>query len=187
VLDKELNGQRNPSEEILRTLLFEVSGLLNSRPLTYVSSDEDDIRPLTPNDFLNRAPIADLPVGDFSRALPRDHYRYVQRMADRFWELWHGAFLQSMTSRRKWTRPARNLAVGDFVLDDWKDAPRGRWRTGRVVRTYPGKDELVRAVDVEFSTGILRRGANQLALLEPSSLAPEAGSSSGENGSADAV
>jgi hypothetical protein len=187
VLDKELNGQRNPSEEILRTLLFEVSGLLNSRPLTYVSSDVDDIRPLTPNDFLNRAPIADLPAGDFSRALPRDHYRYVQRMADRFWELWHGAFLQSMTSRRKWTRPARNLAVGDFVLDDWKDAPRGRWRTGRVVRTYPGKDELVRAVDVEFSTGILRRGANQLALLEPSSLAPEAGSSSGENGSADAV
>jgi hypothetical protein len=98
VLDKELNGQRKPSEEILLTLLFEVSGLLNSRPLTYVSSDEDDIRPLTPNDFLNRAPIADLPVGDFSRALPRDHYRYVQRMAARFWDLWHGAFLQSMIS-----------------------------------------------------------------------------------------
>ncbi|XP_046461183.1 uncharacterized protein LOC124207658 [Daphnia pulex] len=171
MLDKELHGQRNLSEEILRTLL----------------SDADDIRPLTPNDFLNRAQNADLPAGDFSRALPQDHYRYVQRMTDRFWEQWHGAFLQSMTSRRKWTRPARNLAVGDFVLDDWKDAPRGRWRTGKVVRTYPQKDELVRAVDVEFSTGILRRGANQLALLEPSSLSPEAGSSSGENGSADAV
>lgn len=55
------------------------------------------------------------------------------------------------------------------------------------MRTYPGKDELVQAVDVEFPTGILRRGANQLALLEPSSLAPEAGSSSGENGSADPI
>jgi hypothetical protein len=44
------------SDEVLRTLLFEVAGLLNSRPLTYTSSDPDDFRPLTPNDFLNRAP-----------------------------------------------------------------------------------------------------------------------------------
>lgn len=47
---------------VLRTILFEVSGLLNSRPLMYTSSDPDDFRSLTPNDFLNRAPIADLPL-----------------------------------------------------------------------------------------------------------------------------
>jgi len=64
-LDSEKTGLRNPSDEILRTLLFEVGGLLNSRPLTYTSSDPDDFRALTPNDFLNRAPIADLPAGDF--------------------------------------------------------------------------------------------------------------------------
>jgi hypothetical protein len=165
-LDMEKAVVRTPSDEILRTLLFEVSGLLNSRPLTYTSSDPDDFRPLTPNDFLNRAPIADLPAGDFRQALSRDHYRYVQKMTDLFWDLWHGSFLQSMTGRKKWRTPARNFTVGDFVLDDWKTAPRGRWRTGRIVRVYPGTDGLVRAADVEFSTGILRRGTNQLALLE---------------------
>ena len=165
-LDMEKAVVRTPSDEILRTLIFEVSGLLNSRPLTYTSSDPDDFRPLTPNDFLNRAPIADLPAGDFRQALPRDHYRYVQKMTDLFWDLWHGSFLQSMTGRKKWRTPARNFTVGDFVLDDWKTAPRGRWRTGRIVRVYPGTDGLVRAADVEFSTGILRRGTNQLALLE---------------------
>jgi hypothetical protein len=77
-LDQEKLGLRKPSDEILRTLLFEISGLPNSRPLTYVSSDPDDFRPITPNDFLNRAPVADLPAGDFRKSLPRDHYRYVQ-------------------------------------------------------------------------------------------------------------
>ena len=66
------------------------------------------------------------------------------------------------------------------MLDDWKDAPRARWRMGRVTRVYPGADGLVRAVDVEFSTGVLRRGSNQLALLEASSTVP----TSGEDGAA---
>jgi hypothetical protein len=92
-----------------------------------------------------------------------------------------------MTSRKKWRTPARNFAVGDFILDDWKNAPRGRWRTGKIVKVYPGADGLVRAADVEFSTGILRRGTNQLALLEayspdPATEATESGS--GENGAA---
>ena len=180
ILEEELKGLRYPSDDMLRTLFFEVAGLLNTRPLTYVSCDPDDFRPITLNDFLNRAPMADLPAGDFTRSLPRDHYRYVQRMVNLFWDLWHGAFLQSMVGRNKWTTPARNLAVGDVVLDDWKDAPRARWRMGRVTRVYPGADGLVRAVDVEFSTGVLRRGSNQLALLEASSTVP----ASGEDGAA---
>jgi hypothetical protein len=91
-----------------------------------------------------------------------------------------------MVGRKKWQSPARNLAIGDFVLDDWKDAPRGRWRTGKISKVYPGADGLVRAVDVQFSTGTLRRGTNQLALLEAYSLDPEETprSSSGEYGAA---
>jgi len=107
-------------------------------------------------------------------------------MTGLFWDLWHGPFLQSMTGRRKWRSPARNLAVGDFVLDDWKNAPRGRWRTGRIVRVFPGADGLVRAADVQFPTRIFRRGTNQLALLEESpDPAKSAGSGSGEDGPAD--
>ena len=45
---------RLPNEDMLRTILFEVAGLLNSRPLTYVSSNPKYLRPLTPNDLLNR-------------------------------------------------------------------------------------------------------------------------------------
>ena len=54
---------RYPTEDLLRTLLFEVAGLLNTRPLTYASLDPTDFRPLTPYDFLNRSSTAYLPVG----------------------------------------------------------------------------------------------------------------------------
>ena len=47
-LELEKKGLRYPTEEMLRTLLFEVAGLLNSRPLTYTSSDPEDLRSLTP-------------------------------------------------------------------------------------------------------------------------------------------
>ena len=44
-LELEKKGMRYPTEEMLRTLLFEVAGLLNSRPLT-TSSDHEDLRSL---------------------------------------------------------------------------------------------------------------------------------------------
>ena len=78
-LDKEGLLHRHPTEDVLRTLLFEVAGLLNTQPLTANSSDPEDLRPLTRNDFLNRPPTIDNPVGRFNFALPKEHYRFVQR------------------------------------------------------------------------------------------------------------
>ena len=144
-----------------------IAGLLNSRPLTYASSDPDDFRPLTPNDFMNRPPTADIPAGDFSTALPREHYRYVQRTAKMFWDQWRGVYLQSLIDRKKWKSPTRNLAIGDVVMEHDKNLPRGQWSTGRVVAVHPGADLLVRAVDVQFKNGIFLRGIQNLCLLEP--------------------
>jgi len=110
-LNKEAVALRHPTDDTLRTLLFEIAGLLNSRPLTYASSDPDDFRPLTPNDFMNRPPTADIPAGDFSTALPREHYRYVQRTTKMFWDQWRGVYLQSLIDRKKWKSPTRNLAL----------------------------------------------------------------------------
>jgi hypothetical protein len=54
VLEIEKAGSRYPTDEMLSTLLAEVGGMPNARPLTYTSRDPSDFRPLTPNDFLNR-------------------------------------------------------------------------------------------------------------------------------------
>jgi|688.fasta_scaffold718304_1 hypothetical protein len=95
----------------------------------------------------------------FSRSLSKEHYGYVQHINP--WPVLGNGRLKLAI-----------FSVG--VPDDWKNASRGRWRTGRIVKVYPGADGLVRAADVEFATGMLRRGKNQPTLLEASSLDPAA-------------
>ena len=48
---KAIVGDTAVSDEELHTAIYGVEGLLNSRPITYVSSDPNDLVPLTPNHF----------------------------------------------------------------------------------------------------------------------------------------
>jgi len=166
-LAEETGGLRYPTEDQLRTLLLEVSGLLNSRPLTYVSSDPDDYRALTPKDFLNLPSAHDLPPSDFTSALPRDRYRYVQKMANLFWGLWTSLYLPSLATRKKWHKVERNFAKGDFVMLVDPNQPRGRWRTGRVEEVIVGPDKLVRRANINTEEGMVERPIHRLVLLEP--------------------
>lgn len=45
-------GAQTVTEEVLRTVLIEIEGILNSKPLGYVSSDVADPDPVTPNSLL---------------------------------------------------------------------------------------------------------------------------------------
>ena len=49
---KAIVEDRIVSKEVLRTALVEAEGILNSRPITHVTSDAGDIEALTPNHFL---------------------------------------------------------------------------------------------------------------------------------------
>ena len=46
-------GAQMVTEEVLRTVLIEIEGILNSKPLGYVSSDIADTDPVTPNLLIN--------------------------------------------------------------------------------------------------------------------------------------
>ena len=114
ILYRALNGEKLvhqfPSPETLQTLLFEVAGMLNTRPLGYVSSDPKDFRSLRPHDFLNRPPVASSAAVDYQDALPSERYRYVQKMAKIFWDMWQKMYIQSLKERKQWKRP-QNLEV----------------------------------------------------------------------------
>ena len=166
-LDLQAEKKNFPTENQLRTILYEISGLLNTRPLTYASSDPEDFRPLTPADFLCRPVYADYPAGDDSDPNPREMYQQVQRTVTLFWDIWKGLYLQTLSSRAKWNKKERNFTVGDYCMELDHNLPRGEWKTGRVVQVYPGADGLVRAVDFKTDTGVYRRGIQALALLEP--------------------
>lgn len=171
---------------MFQTLLFEISGLLNSRPLTYASSDPDDFRPITPKDFLAQPPVANVPAGQFDDALPQERYRYVQRCTNLFWDLWIKLYLPTLITRKKWKQPVPNIEVDDVVLIADKNLPRGQWLTGRVKLIHPGHDKLVRVADVQTINGLYTRTTHNLCLLEQDSASRPgpARPTSGENGQA---
>ena len=60
----------------------------------------------------------------------------------------------------------RNLQVGNFVLLVDYTTPKGFWLLGRIMKLFPGADNVVTAAEVKVVFGILMRPATKLALPE---------------------
>ena len=166
-------GSTTVKEEVLRTVLAEVTAILNARPLTHLSVDPEDESPLTPNHFLLGRAHPHIPpdVFDEEGQLSHKRWRQAQELIARFWRRWMLEYVPSLMERRKWTRSNRNVQVGDLVLIVDQNAPRGTWLTGTVSRLLPAKSsptgaaQVVRTVWVKTSTGEYRRPVVKLCLL----------------------
>jgi len=120
------------ADESLATLMCEVEAIMNSRPITTVSSDPNDIEPLTPNHLLLLKSEVALPPGLFKKedSLSRRRWRQVQSLADLFWRRWSKEYLPLLQLRQKWVKPKRNLAVGNVVLISTEASHRNSWLLG---------------------------------------------------------
>lgn len=80
-------GSQTVTEEVLQTVLIEVEGILNSKPLGYISSDIADLDPITPNHLLMGRPSSSLPpvIYQQSELLSRRRWRQSQILTDHFW------------------------------------------------------------------------------------------------------
>ena len=106
--------------ESFHALICETEAIVNSRPLTVDSlSDPESLSPLTPNHILTMKTKPVLPPpGVFQRdnLYLRKRWRRVQHLSCKFWTHWKKEFLHSLQERSKWTRPRRNMQVGDVVI-----------------------------------------------------------------------
>ena len=83
--------------------MTEVEAVLNSRPLTYISTDPLDPQALTPNNFLNyTAKQAGAFHAGGTRGQIRKQWRQALPLADYFWSRWLKEYLPSL---RTWTQP----------------------------------------------------------------------------------
>ena len=162
-------GTQCLSEDVLHTVLTEIEFMLNSRPLTYVSSDARDSEPLTPNHFIMGFPEAALAPGSFTAddTWSRRKWKQSQALADQLWSRWQREYLPLLISRKKWLHPRRDLQVGDVVLMVEEGSPRGYWPLARVKEVMPGADGTVRTVQLKTAAGSeYVRPANKVCFLE---------------------
>jgi hypothetical protein len=164
------NSGEQLDDESLRTLMYEVTAIVNSRPLTVDNlNDPTSLEPLTPNHLLMmKSKIILPPPGNFQREdlYSRKRWRRVQHLVNEFWKRWRLEYLQNLQPRQKWTKHYRDFETGDVVMMKDDSAPRYAWKLARVVETTRDEDNHVRKVKLVFADGSnLDRPIHKLVLL----------------------
>ncbi|KAA5655205.1 transposase family protein [Pseudomonas aeruginosa] len=160
-------GQTSLTFEELTTVFCRIEAVLNSRPLCPLSSDPHDLESLTPGHFLIGQPLNALPEYPLSDIKPGRLRRYqmLQQMSQDFWKRWSLEYLHLLQQRFKWTDRTSPPHVGDLVLVKDANLPPLRWRRGRIVNLFPGKDGTPRSAEVLVGDSVLKRAVTTLSRL----------------------
>ncbi|XP_065356187.1 uncharacterized protein LOC135950580 [Calliphora vicina] len=151
----------------LNTVICQTEAILNSRPLTPLSSDPNDLRPLTPAHFLIGRPLAALPEPNLCTINPASlkSYKLIQWIQQQFWERWRKEYLNCLQQKTKWTVTSPNIQVNDLVLLKDGNIPPLRWPLARVIAVNPGDDGFVRVATVKSNEGVFKRAITKLCKL----------------------
>ena len=152
----------------LTKVLTRIEAVINTRPLTTVSADVRDPTPITPAHLALGRSLFDLPELEeipVNEDKTRQRYLYQQRLVNHFWKRWRGEYLHQLSIRPKWNEERPALSVGDVVLICEDNVSRGKWPMGRIEELFPGKDGLVRTVELKTQKGNLCRPIQRLYRL----------------------
>ena len=159
--------QQTLTDDVLHTLLVKVEKILNSRPLVPINIDPSADEVLTPNHLLLLRSEDNLPPGIFDKKdnYVRRRWRQTQYLANQFWKRWSRVYIPAIALRQKWPDVERNLKIGDIVLVIENNAPRRKWRLGRVVEQFPDRQGIVRTVEIQTQYGRIRRPISGWCLI----------------------
>ncbi|XP_070537459.1 uncharacterized protein [Ptychodera flava] len=147
----------------LRTLLTEIEATLNDRPLTYVSTNEDDPIALTPSHLLYCRPSTTLPYisvdnEEFNDPSYGNHnalnerYQHLSYLQSSFWKRWSTEYLTALRERHRLTATGiktNSTQIGDIVLVHSDVDKRMKWKIMKVHKLIYEKDGLVRSADIK--------------------------------------
>lgn len=165
---KRIVGNAALTFEELTTVFVQIEACLNSRPLSAISNDPNDLSPLTPGHFLIGDSLVALPEPDVrSLNINRlNRYQYLKQIVQNFWSRWQNECLSEMIRRSKWKySKGPPIKVGDLVLMKEDNLPPLKWSLGRVLELFPGADNITRVVLVKTDHGNFKRAVAKLCVL----------------------
>lgn len=115
----KVTGNARLTYEQLYTLLRQIEAVLNSRPLTALSTDPNDLYALTPAHFLVGDSLVAIPERDVGD-VPVNRlkmFERLQHMLQHFWRRWRFEYLSSLQQRTKWkTNIGSSPKLGELVI-----------------------------------------------------------------------
>jgi hypothetical protein len=164
---KRIIGQSLFTYEEMYTCLTLIEACLNSRPITPLSSNPDDLSPLTPGHFLIGTALTAPAESDVTEInIHRlDQWQKIQQVRQHFWKRWSRGYIVELQQRSKWATSTRPAAVGDIVIVHEDNIPPLCWSLGRIEAVQPGRDGKVRTVSVRTKSGVVKRSVHKLSPL----------------------
>jgi len=178
-------GKKYVNFDSFITLLTEVESIINSRPLTYISDDNDKITILRPIDFLLPHTYVGTPVEarngdqwyhprlDTTEKLEQ-YWKRSMEILDKFWVIWYDEYLANLRERSPFEHKHKKLeAIGEpkigevVIIKDDNHPNRGFWKLGKIAELNVGIDGLVRSAEVKLGDKtVIKRPVNNLFPLE---------------------
>ncbi|GFU95903.1 integrase catalytic domain-containing protein [Trichonephila clavipes] len=128
--------------EEFETIIIQIEGILNSRPLVPLSDNINEYEVLTSGHFIIGRPISAIPepailvISD--NRLSR--WQYTTKCVQTLWKRWKNDYLNLLQQRNKWQFEKNNVAVGYLVLLKEKDLPPCKWAMARILEVIYGTD-----------------------------------------------
>ncbi|GFX16484.1 integrase catalytic domain-containing protein [Trichonephila clavipes] len=128
--------------EEFETIIIQIEGILNSRPLVPLSGNINEYEVLTPGHFIIGRPISAIPepaILDISdNRLSR--WQYTPKCVQTVWKRWKNDYLNHLQQRNKWQFEKNNVAVGCLVLLKENDLPPCKCTMARILEVIYGTD-----------------------------------------------
>ncbi|GFS70012.1 integrase catalytic domain-containing protein [Trichonephila clavipes] len=128
--------------EEFETIIIQIEGILNSRPLVPLSDNINEYEVLTPGHFIIGRPISAIPepaILDISdNRLSR--WQYSTKCVLILWKRWKNDYLNHLQQRNKWQFEKNNVAVGCLVLLKENDLPPCKWTMAIILEVIYGID-----------------------------------------------
>ncbi|XP_043480434.1 uncharacterized protein LOC122510088 [Leptopilina heterotoma] len=166
---RKILGRASLTYESMITTLCDAEAIVNSRPLTYVSEDPDDLKPLTPSMFLQE--IREIGVPDLDMLYTEKlnkKLKYRQKIFNDLRARFRSEYLGQLTLKNS-KKETRKINIGDVVLIGDDNLKRIDWPLALVVDSIAGRDNECRVFVLKTKKGILKRAIQRIYPLEVTS------------------
>ena len=177
---KKVIGRTSLDYDELLTVLTEIEGVINARPITYIYDDEESVSyALTPSQLIYGRRLCSNPnsqhneISSTNTSLTRRarYHRQILRQFTSRWRREHLLNLRESSQVNSKRQKTEALTVGDIVIIKNDKTNRSFWRLGRIEQLITGGDGMTRAAMVKVcnedgKSSKLRRSIEHLVPLE---------------------
>ena len=173
-------GRASLSYFELSTILTEVEGVINCRPLTYLYGDEDGVEyALTPSHLIYGRNVSEMNdkysevVSTYESLSARAKYHH--RLLSQFTKPWKNEYLLGLLESYKSNADGKIpvFSVGDIVILKDVQTKRSFWKFCKIIQLISGTDGNIRAAKIQFVADRNQRiFARPLKILVPLEVLP---------------